>query len=781
MLISYPFLPARGVDTTDDEYEKTILDMEMLNAGVYPSSREREWHGGIHVQAPNMIEPVRAIADGTIVAYRLNSELTKEREEDEEGRIDNSFVLIKHETQSDSLQDANGAEQPVEVAFYSLYMHLMNTGEMRKRGIDAKAIHASITASGNTVKPGNGAKIYRKDIIGYPGESYSMAGMIHFEIFTTDDALSKFFVDSKNASEIGTKGTWGDSYFVVKAGSPVRADHLSADKGKIGGHRFPTGTPGNVDSARNLFVRIAYRKGVKYTTTWIDEGQDKAPTLLTSEEGVPDDGYEYAMYNIATALYKSCPSAGMELLRMGKMIGPDKDKLSVADTHNWQLVTYASGQRGYIDLADPAVVAHVLSDADFPHWLGWQKHAGGLFGTRGQCEMHDLLDVLKVPHEGEDSDTARQQLRDYFNDGEHRHVREWARRLVCRYPSEWDKANNARCGKLKEKDGLAPGKDGPYFGNDGEYEKHMQFVESLQWWGDAGLGDSNVWHFHPFGFIRQFRKCGWFAEHELAQCIPRVNRHLTHTEFREQSVATWSVACGRAKTWALPFNRMARKYGISTTGQRALHFLAQSIEESGYFRLVKEGGGENKTYNPYYGRGLIQLTFPQTYKLYGSFRAFPKTEIGAARYHEAGWNPDVLLVLNDSHFDANNAADSAGFYWTCPIITAVHKNGLQLSDDGCATDKIIGVSRLVNGNVPIENINGLDIRLQLGVWLKYVLLLDIPTSSEEPIQFVWRRSSQLEPVLDSQGHPQVDAHGHPKKKFYPTTHTLGVLLKWQRP
>jgi len=106
---------------------------------------------------------------------------------------------------------------------------------------------------------------------------------------------------------------------------------------------------------------------------------------------------------------------------------------------------------------------------------------------------------------------------------------------------------------------------------------------------------------------------------------------------------------------------MARKYGISSTGQRALHFLAQSIEESGYLRLVKEGGGEHKTYSPYYGRGLIQLTFPQAYKLYGNFRAFPKTEIGTARYHEAGWNPDVLLVLDDSHFDADNAADSAGF------------------------------------------------------------------------------------------------------------------------
>ena len=67
---------------------------------------------------------------------------------------------------------------------------------------------------------------------------------------------------------------------------------------------------------------------------------------------------------------------------------------------------------------------------------------------------------------------------------------------------------------------VGPGRDGPYLGHDVEYNKHMQFVESLQWWGDAGLGDSNVWHFHPFGFIQHFRKCGWLSEDELRCMIP---------------------------------------------------------------------------------------------------------------------------------------------------------------------------------------------------------------------------------------------------------------------
>lgn len=94
--------------------------------------------------------------------------------------------------------------------------------------------------------------------------------------------------------------------------------------------------------------------------------------------------------------------------------------------------------------------------------------------------------------------------------------------------------------------------------------------------------------------------------------------------------------CYRLAVWS-------EKFGISSTAQRGLHFLAQSIVEPGYLRLVKEGDGERRIYIPYYGRGLIQITFAREHKVYGNFRAFPQTEVGTARYPEVGgWNPDVV-------------------------------------------------------------------------------------------------------------------------------------------
>lgn len=668
MIISYPFLPVRGAGTSDADYEQGILDLEMLNAGVYPSSQEREWHGGIHIQAPTTIEPVRAIADGTLVAYRLNSELTKERPDDTDGSIDNSFVLIRHETETDSLAGNNAAETPVKVVFYSLYMHLMNTKKMTAQGADRHQLHRAITESGQAVKLGNNARIYRKDIIGFPGESYSTTGVIHFEIFATDDALSKFFVDSQNAGEAGTKGTWGDSYFIVKAGSEAVGAHPTGST-TIGGHGFPMGQAGKVDATKDLFVRIAFRNGTKCTTTWSAGEQDEPPTLLTLDEGVADADYEYDLYKIAKALYPSCPSAGYEFMRVGKIIGPDGAKLAANEKHNWQLVTYTTGAKGYLDLADPGVVKQVLSDADFPYWLGWQKGIGGLFADSGQCTMHNLLDVLKVSHDGDRSDASRNQLRDYFADPEHRHLRDWQQRLVLQYPSEWDKANNTRCTKLKEKNGLGLGRDGPYLDNEDEYSRHMQFVESLQWWSDAGLGDSNVWHFHPFGFIQHFRKCGWLSLDEMIGLMP--NGSKTYQQMASVLTVGQDIT-HHGVTMIIPpqmhpaINRTTRKYGLNSANRKA-QFWGQIVKESDNLQTVREyasGMAYDITVNPakahelgntapgdgprYKGRGIIQSTGKGAYIDYGEYRNF-----------------DMITGTNNTLFekDGYSASDSAGLYW----------------------------------------------------------------------------------------------------------------------
>jgi hypothetical protein len=120
MLISFPFLPQSGGNA--DSYELAALsevasldEYESVH-GIYPVSHKRQWHGGIHLSPRFVDEPVRAIADGTVPAYRAASSCVEEH--------DNSFVLLRHETETG---------QGRSITFYSLYMHLMNHKDLRNK------------------------------------------------------------------------------------------------------------------------------------------------------------------------------------------------------------------------------------------------------------------------------------------------------------------------------------------------------------------------------------------------------------------------------------------------------------------------------------------------------------------------------------------------------------------------------------------------------------------------------------------------------------------------
>lgn len=582
MIISYPFLPARSGSESEQDYERRIFGMEMSEAGFYPASYMGSWHGGIHLKA-SQTEPVRAVADGELVAYRLNNDLTKERASDAQGIIDNSFVLIKHETESNSVSDENGNSTPVRVVYYSLYMHLMNQGEMKALGLLGKSVAVVATPTGQNISPGNRAKILRKDVIGFPGQSYASIGVIHFEIFTTEDALSAFFVNSSNSATLGAAGIWGDTYYIIKAGTAFQADHPSMIP-PPGRHRwvhrgrtYAPGTAGHADATKNLFVRISFRAGSKYTTTWIDEGPGEPPTLLTSNDGAVETGYEYSLYRIAVALYPSCPSAGYEMLRFGRVLGPDKSKLVAAEVHNWQMVTYTEGKSGYVDLADGAVVSEILTDADFPYWLGWQKAEKALFDYGdGRCDMSAMLNVLRVKYAASGVDLEQIPLSRHIRDSSQLHAAQWVKRLICKFPSEWDEKNNTRLDFLKQPRGISAKQDGPYFGVDSEYNAHIEFVKSLQWWSSTNIGASEVWHFHPLEFVRHFRKCGWLSEMDFSHVYPDSNY-----------TSVGKAGADYRELYRFSINMVLRKYGLAKS-PRISHFFGQVAIETFHMMVVRE-------------------------------------------------------------------------------------------------------------------------------------------------------------------------------------------------
>ncbi|WP_275024059.1 EF-hand domain-containing protein, partial [Pseudomonas syringae group genomosp. 3] len=131
MNFQYPFRKADGKQFTDAEEIYKALEGE--TAGHYLLGSNRFWHGGIHISdqsAPQCVlnEPIRCMADGEVVAYRLNEDYLESTFGDNEKKLkySNSFCLVRHEYKSapNPEEGANKGKQN-KLTFYSLYMHLL--------------------------------------------------------------------------------------------------------------------------------------------------------------------------------------------------------------------------------------------------------------------------------------------------------------------------------------------------------------------------------------------------------------------------------------------------------------------------------------------------------------------------------------------------------------------------------------------------------------------------------------------------------------------------------
>jgi predicted chitinase len=235
-------------------------------------------------------------------------------------------------------------------------------------------------------------------------------------------------------------------------------------------------------------------------------------------------------------------------------------------------------------------------------------------------------------------------------------------------------------------------------------------------------GGQKLWFFHPLAFIRHFRKCGWLSLDELTRLLPR-RYDLTHAG----TTLNWQTARGRLNGGTITYTDLCkafRKYGI-TTPERQTAFLSQSYIETGLLRTTIEDGqgnsanGNAQYYQAFYGRGLMQLTWPTLYADYGKFRGFasntsgryadPRITAGSThcwsgpptvdshghlhsdrRQWYPRYDPDIVAS------DHSNACDSAGFFWIWKHFMGV-SNISRVADTGVDTVTIGRISVLVNG------------------------------------------------------------------------------------
>lgn len=126
---SHPFKPRSG----DLDPLRSLTAMSKAGSGFYPIGKNGQWHGGIHFDANTASvfdqSSVRCIADGEVIAYRIDSSYPlsgylDERERPRNAPFSTGFVLVKHRLEAPALPASE--EPPPTLTFYSLYMHLLD-------------------------------------------------------------------------------------------------------------------------------------------------------------------------------------------------------------------------------------------------------------------------------------------------------------------------------------------------------------------------------------------------------------------------------------------------------------------------------------------------------------------------------------------------------------------------------------------------------------------------------------------------------------------------------
>ncbi|MGF6697001.1 putative chitinase [Paraburkholderia sp. MM5496-R1] len=754
MIISPPFLPASGLTASDESKPDPMMDLvdpfEIGHHGVWPVTFDRRFHCGIHLnpgtQGAGQAEPVRAIADGDVVAYRV----CKNRISD--GTVDpktglpvpNSnagFVLLRHKTDT-----GDGRT----ITYYSLYMHLLDMTSQEdivpqpndppETG-SANALPKWLldTAGGKdgVVQAGGTKKVYRKDLLGYVGQHQGVAHL-HFEIFMADTDFTDWFdkvqIGVKNPAQPTTGDYWGHSYFIISGPQEFPPQPAGMDE-----KWFPKLPGGPLDEHDTLYVEAWFNKGRRYTRAWIDKGGSGKVTLLTpGPVADPYDNaqkqYEYDLYERAMALYPACPSDGYEMLRFGRILSQQGS--TVIPPATWIAVPFdENGTLGYVNIAPDAI--RKLSDADFPFFTGWQKVDGDNtpFNDAGRCDYATLCGLTGIqdslpsaqPLEADpnNNNEVNLLLASYVQNTDG--VDEKLRGMVFKARSEWDASNNEeRYKDLNDPDG--------FFGkqkdtNPDGYTKFTDFLSKFQFLDKTPLAGQELWFFHPLAFIRHFRKCGWIGVQESKQLMPAHAWFSSVGALRQPLANTLSSdqVAERVSSHLSDLNKTIRKYSLNLSPERLAIFLAQTfIETDRWKTFIEYGRGAANPHIPmaqyygaFYGRGIMQLTWANGYEAYGKFSAKPNNPgsyidpritpaslhywedptkkvhgqivvVGVPKLWAPRYDPDVVGA------DSFAACDSGGFFWIWKHHDGT-RNISRVADLGISGATIDKVNKLVNG------------------------------------------------------------------------------------
>ncbi|BAP77200.1 hypothetical protein MT1_0024 [Pseudomonas sp. MT-1] len=539
-----------------------MIHMANAKGGYYPTGENGLWHGGVHFDEGTAAffdqSSVRCIADGEVIAYRIDerypvSEFTDEIPRVKRAPFSTGFVLVKHSLQPPPLQNADGSitdgQTPPSLTLYSLYMHLLDwAGYQAQPDLPRPAFWETKRYTVNTQKDGlsvrtgpsknttklselcKGAEITIGETEGEFSKLTSIiSGTAQPPLAADDDGQLPGHV-STSLLKPHSEPTEYDKVVVLKSGLPIKAGDLIGHPGLYQNH----------DSAAQHMVHVELFSCddvpafIARSRAWASRLPDDQKTLLKVYKGasklIPHRGDINA--ENPPKLDDDGTQIGVELIIPQSLLDglPASRKIQVKDgadytVHWWRLDgLFADANGNPIDgwLAEQELITTRHSPWE---WEGFQcieetgtplEKLAYAFKARGLLsadEQHNyrvqissadsaplttLARLYEIIDSDKDGTLTSREIRAAL-------VRPWHAQvlgqLVAKYESEWFWNK----GKWDELDPLLaeePGKPNLV------WEAEKQRVEKLSWWqeleGPHGASDRNAWHFHPTATVSAF-------------------------------------------------------------------------------------------------------------------------------------------------------------------------------------------------------------------------------------------------------------------------------------
>ncbi len=547
----------------DSHSLQLMTHMANAKGGYYPTGENGLWHGGVHFDEGTAVffdqSSVRCMADGEVIAYRIDerypfSEFTDEIPRIKRAPFSTGFVLVKHKLQPPPLRNADGTiaegQTPPSLNLYSLYMHLLDWAGyqaqpdlQRPAFWEAKRYTVNTESDGLGVRAGpsmntarlselsKGAEITIGETEGEFSKLVSLlSGTAHPALAADDEGQLPGYVFTRLLKPVSEPAKYG-KVVVLENGLPIKAGELIGHPGLYQNHNSAAQHMIHVE----LFSCDDVPAFIARSRTWASRLPEDQKTLLKVYKGASKLIAHRDDINTENPpkLDDDGTQIGVDLvIPQSQLDGlPASRKIQVKDGANntmywWRLDgLFADANGNPIDgwLAEQELITTRHSPWE---WEGFQcieetgtpveKLAYSLNARRllTPDEQHNYRTQLNKVDGGPILALARlNDIADADNDGvlSSQEIRAaltkpWQAQLlgelIARYESEWfwnktkwDELDSLLAEELEQPNLI--------------WEAEKQRIEKLSWWEDVAdkayvNADGAAWHLQPLTFIGTF-------------------------------------------------------------------------------------------------------------------------------------------------------------------------------------------------------------------------------------------------------------------------------------